>query len=533
LNLEETMFNQASLVTTYEVDESFDNEKYIKMRLRVCHDGVNPNNSKFTISDIDKARNSLKNIPILAHVINEGDELDFGGHDMALEEDKMNEGEYRIVYKEIPIGIVPESNNYTIEKYNDKNYVYVDCWIFRGYSNYAEDIIERDKDIKLSMEILVDAYYYDDRDKTYQITDFRYKGITLLGKKHGTGMEHAMGTIKSFSTEDIDFMSREVEELIAKLNKGHDSENKVDIYEAQKNVIKEGVDLDEKMKLLEDYNLSVERLDFSIDDLDLEELKVKLEEFKSKAENKDKSAEEDFALTGQLIEELVNNLASIETIESEWGQISRYIFVECDIDKQEVYFWDRNDWKLYGASFMRSGDAVKIDMETKQRMKFAIVPFEGEIDSDFSLRSVFDDILEKATSLLEEKFNALQSEFETYKSQHITPESEVEELRQFKQNKLSEEYEAAVEAIFSIYEEELANNEEFIALKSNYSEMSTEDIEKECDAILGRQVRKQSQTFSKKTNKNIVAPKLPVHTPDRDVQVYGGIFSVYGKTNKN
>ena len=158
-----------SLATTYEVDNTFDSEKFIKMRLRVCHDGVNPNKSSFEVSDMEKAQDSIKNIPILANVIfDENDQPQFGGHDIVLEPNKMQEGEYKLIYKEVPIGVVPENCNHTIEKFDNKNYAFCDCYIWKDYSNYAQDIVERDKDIKLSMEILVDEYSYNAKEKNLQ-----------------------------------------------------------------------------------------------------------------------------------------------------------------------------------------------------------------------------------------------------------------------------------------------------------------------------------------------------------------------------
>ena len=197
------IFNQElqhlSLATTYEIDESFDSEKYIKMRLRVCHDGINPNKSNFVVSDMEKAKDSIKNIPILANVIvDENGEVQFGGHDMTIEPSKIKEGDYKVIYQEIPIGLVPETCNHEIAQYNGKNYVFVDGYVWREYSNYAEDIIERDEDIKLSMEILVDEFSFNAKEKVFNITDYRYQGITFLNKDFGTGMENALATTRTF-----------------------------------------------------------------------------------------------------------------------------------------------------------------------------------------------------------------------------------------------------------------------------------------------------------------------------------------------
>jgi hypothetical protein len=57
------------LPITYEIDDSFDSDKFIKLRLRVMHNDVNPNMSDFSDDVVDKAKESIKNIPLLAHVV--------------------------------------------------------------------------------------------------------------------------------------------------------------------------------------------------------------------------------------------------------------------------------------------------------------------------------------------------------------------------------------------------------------------------------------------------------------------------------
>jgi hypothetical protein len=73
-----------SLATTYEKDISFDSERFIKMRLKICHDGINPNKSAFSVEDIQKAESSIPNTPILANtkVDEENQTVDLGSHDM-------------------------------------------------------------------------------------------------------------------------------------------------------------------------------------------------------------------------------------------------------------------------------------------------------------------------------------------------------------------------------------------------------------------------------------------------------------------
>ena len=54
-----------SLAATYEVDDSFDSDKFIKLRLRVCHEGKNPNQSYFEPENIEKPKIPLLIFPFL------------------------------------------------------------------------------------------------------------------------------------------------------------------------------------------------------------------------------------------------------------------------------------------------------------------------------------------------------------------------------------------------------------------------------------------------------------------------------------
>lgn len=188
------------LPVTYDIGESFDPERFIKMRLRICHDGDNLKGTHFNIENMERSKNSLKNIPILANVIfDENDEPQFGGHDMDIEKDKVNSDEYRLIYKETPIGVIPENNNYFVENKDGKNYVYVDAYIWRKYSNYAEDIITRDQNIKLSMEIDIKDYSVIPETNILDITDYKYCGVTFLNNEMTTGMENALASVLAFS----------------------------------------------------------------------------------------------------------------------------------------------------------------------------------------------------------------------------------------------------------------------------------------------------------------------------------------------
>ena len=193
-----------SLATKYEVDDSFDSDKFIKLRVYVCHDGKNPNRSHFSLDAIEKAKPTISNIPILAHVIKDEDgTYNFGGHDMEVISDPMNEGEYRVEYSEIPVGVIMESNNYAIEEIDGRNYVVVDSYIWKGYGNLAPDIIERDQKIKISMEVAVNEYEPLAEDPIYfDVLDYKYLAVTLLNSSFGTGMINANAKVQEFNLDE-------------------------------------------------------------------------------------------------------------------------------------------------------------------------------------------------------------------------------------------------------------------------------------------------------------------------------------------
>lgn len=193
---------------SYSVDNKFESDKFVKIRCRVCHDGESPNKTYFTKETMEKAnKESLEYIPILAHVyVDENGKPVIGSHDMHIEEDKLNEGETRVIYDEQPIGVVPalSDNNCSIEEYNGRNYTFVDAYIWRDYSNYAEQLVEDAENTKMSMEIDFpeDALSYDAANERYNIASYRYRGITLLNESLGTGMKDALVTTTNFSIND-------------------------------------------------------------------------------------------------------------------------------------------------------------------------------------------------------------------------------------------------------------------------------------------------------------------------------------------
>jgi len=174
------------LPLSYELENSFDEERFLKMRIKVMHSGLNLNNSYFSSEAIDKAKPTLANIPILAFVKREdgSDDEDFAGHEFEI---KLTQDDVKFVYLGRPIGIIPETNNYSVEADTDgQRFVVVDGYIWKDYANSALDIINRDEIKKVSMEVNVNDYSWE--DSYIQILDYSYTGIAMLGD----GVQEAM-----------------------------------------------------------------------------------------------------------------------------------------------------------------------------------------------------------------------------------------------------------------------------------------------------------------------------------------------------
>lgn len=466
-----------SLAVTYDLDESFDSDRFIKMRLRVCHDGVNPNGSNFNINDMNAAKNTLKNIPILANVeFDENGQPQFGSHDMTIEKDKTNEGEYRLIYKEVPIGVIPETNNYEVAEYDGKNYVFVDGYVWRGYSNYAEDIIERDKNIKLSMEINVNEFTFNATKKIYNIIDYKYTGITFLNNDLGTGMKNAMGTTETF--EEKNDINEKMLIIMQELNDTLVAFNKKNTEEGGK-----------------------KQMDENIVTPSPEEPTAPVENFENTPNTDETPASDEsgpsvgakFVKTFELSHDdircaLYALLEPVETENNDW------YYIESVYDTYFDYAsWSDNSMHRQG--YIKNGDEVA---------------FDGEAQNIF---------VEKLTA--EEK-----SALDAMRSDYASMQEEISTLRDYKANVEAEFALAEKQEVIEKWAENLKDIAEFEALKDKLGNFTKEELDKECKCIFAD--AKANFTFSAKPKEDGVI-RIPIaeNEPTSD-SPYGDLFEMYG-----
>lgn len=206
------MKKNLKLPVTFEQIEKpdFNTEGLLPARIKVAHSGLNLNDSTFSKESMDGAEDSLKNRPLLAYVQKTDGKNDFAGHEL---EYTLEDGEVKIVYLEYVIGIIPETNNYEIVEEDGKYWVYVDAYIFEDYMTDEVDIFKENSTKSVSMEIVVNDYAVDENNK-FEIKQYRYTGVTVLGDRIQEAMLGANIQVQ-FSDKSMD---EEIIKRVAELN---------------------------------------------------------------------------------------------------------------------------------------------------------------------------------------------------------------------------------------------------------------------------------------------------------------------------
>lgn len=228
--------------------------------LQACHTEKNLNRSSISDKVMKDALASFANRPILGFIHDVDGQPEFYSHNMHDED-----GE--IVYDEFPVGVIPESCKAKIEydKEKDKKYVVVNGYIYEEYSKAAE-ILRREGECSVSVELSVDQLSYDANEKVLIIEAFTFSGVTILGKDEdgediNPGMSGANIKIADFSAENNSLI-----EQIKALNERLDAFN-INLEEGGKNA-----DMNKFEELLEKYGKTADEIEFEYEGLSDDEL---------------------------------------------------------------------------------------------------------------------------------------------------------------------------------------------------------------------------------------------------------------------
>ena len=475
--------------------------------LRVCYTGRNRNNSFISKETFERCMSSIYNCPIVCRYDRETDTI--GSHDMELVTDK--DGGLRIVNVTHPVGVVPESANFWWEEIEDDSgpheYLCVDVLLWKRQEAYKK--IKENGITDESMEISVKEG--EMVDGVYIIKRFEFTAFCLLGTAQPC---YESASLELFSRDDFKAQLAEMMQEFKESFTTVQSSNEVVIHPQNNS---EGGDevLEQKIALMAEFGLTAEQLDFNLEDFTVDELREKFEEMKNPVSEPVTEPTGNFALAEQFREELINAL-SAETVETCFGTMARYWYVDYDNEVSEVYCYDTEDWKLYGFTYSTNGDNVTINFAEKKRKKFSIVDFdEGEQIAAFA--AVFAAVTEK----FNESNTQWEQKYQTASDTISSMESELGTLRQFKTATEDAIAKGERDEVFAQFED-LIGVEAFESLREHCAEYSIEDLEEKCYAIRGRNGSVAKFSYEPK------APKLPVEKTEVAPEPYGGVFAEFG-----
>lgn len=510
----------SSITNLCEVNSSFDSGV-----LRVAYTGENRNGSAISKDVFEKCMRTIFNCPIVCNYDRESDTL--GGHDMEVVREK--DGALTLINVTTPVGCIPESakvfwENVTEQDGTIHEYLCAEALLWKRQEAYRK--IKKDGIVAHSMEIAVKDG--ETINGIYHIKDFEFTAFALIGVEPC----FESSSLEVFSKRDfkaqLSEMMRELKETYNLVNTPDDG---VGNTKLQNHSMEGGEQVLDKNELIAKYGIDVETLDFSIEDFTFEELEEKFKAMQSDNSNSDETKTtstgapdegdtDNFALMSNIVDEIVRVIDTVK-VQREWGERNRYCFVDCDLELNEVYVWDTNDWLLYGFAYTMDGDTVNIDFNSKTRKKYVIADFdEGEQASPFA--PVF--------ALMEQRIrdNAdWEAKYQTASGTITSMKAELDELRQFKAEAEDITAQNERDEVFARFGD-LVGVEAFEALKDNCADYDTETLEEKCYAIRGRQVG-TSGKFSL-TQK---IPKLKVEHGHTEKAPYGGLFEKYGFSTEN
>lgn len=463
-------------------EENSDTEGLLPVVLQSCHIGKNLNGSNIKREVMEKALPSFKNRPILGYIHEVDGQYEFYGHNMHLDENE------EIVYDEIPVGIVPESCNAHLEYDEDKGNTYcvINGYLFEEYTK-AADILRREKECAVSVELCIREMSYQAKEKYLDIEEFFFSGVTILGKNDKgdvvkPGMANSNIKLSDFSVENNSmFSSSDVnEKLIDTLEKLNTTLESFNINSTRKE--------ESQMKLDETFEEEVaETVDEEVTETSTEEEVTETEEMSEETvdetpeveevieemseESEEEVAEEveeteeatEFSKTFEVKFEishdeiryaLYNLVSAFEELDNEWYFIR---------DVYDAYFvmqgWSTN--AIYGCKYTKDGDNVALDGERWT--------LHEELLTD-SEKIALDE--------MRSNYSAIQAKLGAYEKAEL---------------------DAQKDAIFedASYAEYL-ENDEFKALIENKDKYSVEELKDKAELAFAKCVKKAG-TFTAKT----------------------------------
>lgn len=499
---------------TFEEEKEVDNAHrgMMRVKVKIFHTGLNKNQSYVSEEAAKKAMPSIKNRPLLAaiHQLDDGS-WDFESHNYEIVTN--DDGEEEIHYIEQQIGSFSEEEPFfEYDEENDKNFVCAYGWIPEEYTKAADILREKDG-TKNSVELCIDEFSYNAKEKYLDLSSFYVEASTFLGKRDdgteiGEGMQGSRADIEDFSIKENHTAFSRDEKLIEVLDKLNET---LSDFNINKNAKEGGTNknMDKFNELLSKYEKTVEDIDFEYEGLTDEELEAKFNEVFGEEKPED-DPEVNPSAEGEDPEEGQTSVAYSYTVNGETRSFA--------VSLQD---------KIYAIQ-----DLVNATYAEADNTYYGVTVFENYVvmcdywngryykqnyTSEKDVYTLTGDRVEVYTEFVTAEE---QTELDNMRSNYSSISEELEKYQK------AEENEKKDQLFESDDYKNIADTEQFAELQKDHSELSFEELESKLDEMLLSYAKSGSLTFSvkeektKPTRKSLIDPKK---NQKRDI--YGGLFS--------
>lgn len=496
--------------------------RFIDVSIDVMHTGANLNKTSFTKDVINKAVPTIRNTPILGYVVDELDEedKDFKGHEHEL---RITNKDVKYVYAGQAYGVIPESCNPRWIVKDDgtgieREYLRVDGLIWTKFSDPV-DIFTRDGTKNHSVELTDMACGPADKNGNVPVGSFKFDGCCILSTTDPSIKPAMTGSCvtANFSVEDITAQIRDrlyeyqaIQQNYTAQNDYPSDEEKGDTTPMNENEIKTpGVEENQvpaentvaptepagneatppnENTVTEPAAAPAEENAAPTTEPEPAPAEPAGTENTAPTENEPAAGAEFTLSANQLRDEIYNALLKVQ-VPSRWDSdcmIPKYWLT--DILDSEVIVTDSGTYQLMGIPYSMNGDNVVLDYANIKRKK---VTYEDWDEGDVmpGLITMFSTLTDKLVEL-SDSFTKAANEVSEIKPK-------LEAYQKAEEEAVVAAEKAKRDELFSVMDEKLGTDAEYIALKEN-KEISYSDLETKCYALVGR----KSAEFSYVPNKN-------------------------------
>lgn len=527
--------------------------RFIDVTIDVMHTGANRNKTSFTKEAINKAVPTICNMPILGYVVDEMDDedKDFKGHEHEL---RVTDTDIKYVYAGHAYGVIPESCNprWVIKDDGtgtEREYLRVNGLIWTKF-NDPVDIFARDGTKNHSVELTDMACGPADKEGNTPVSDFKFDGCCILSTTDPKIQPAMTGSCitAEFSVEDITSQIRDrlYEYQAIQQNDPTQENEKGDttpMTENDKNMqTAQGADpttgtspavtdpiTDEPAATTEGEGEGTTTTDNTVTEPTTTDPESAVaQEPDADPEPTTDGGQQEFTLTTEQLLGEINEALSTYKIPSDWDpeyMVPRYWMN--DVQGDEVIVMDCSTYKLMGIPYSMNGDNVVLNFDNSKRKKVSYEDWdEGEVLP--GVTAAFSEVNAKITEMAA-KVTELTKEFNDATAAVNEMKPKLEAYQKAEADAAAAADKAKRDELFSVMDEKLGANAEYIALKDN-KDLGYSELETKCYALVGR----MSAEFSyvpNTNNRGTVRFGVGGTQNGSDNAAYGGLIEHY-RSNK-